>query len=193
MDFVIIGNPWHFGVDNPTSKHHIARMLAGMGHRVLWVDSTGMRTPRISSGADRSRIVEKVRLALRGIVSAEENIYVLSPLIFPFPQYAFFRWVNSLIYSSVIRYGAGRLGLKNPVLINFYLMIPAVMKRWRYRSVYYCVDRWEAFSRYHSRTMMMMNRQSCECADIVIASSQAIKDDVSEYNRSTHLVLHGVD
>ena len=53
MDFVIVANAWGAGLDNPTSKHQIALELARQGHRVLWVEGAGMRSPSLGSGADR--------------------------------------------------------------------------------------------------------------------------------------------
>src|SRR3982751_1040426 len=65
MDFVIIANDWAAGIDNPTSKHRIAIELARRGHRVLWLEGTGMRQPAIRSGTDRKRISKKLKGMLR--------------------------------------------------------------------------------------------------------------------------------
>jgi len=71
MNFVIIANAWGAGLDNPTSKHRIALELARRGHRVLWVEGAGMRAPSVGSGSDRSRMVNKVLAALRGVKKVE--------------------------------------------------------------------------------------------------------------------------
>jgi len=66
MDFFIIANAWSAGRDNPTSKHRIALELVRQGHRVLWIEGSGMRTPSVGSSHDRLRMVRKVAAALRG-------------------------------------------------------------------------------------------------------------------------------
>ena len=67
MDFIIIANTWNAGRDNPTSKHRIAIELVRRGHKVLWIEGSGMRTPSMGSSHDRLRMVRKVVAALRGV------------------------------------------------------------------------------------------------------------------------------
>ena len=66
MDFVFIANSWSAGKDNPTSKHRIAMELVRRGHKVLWIEGSGMRTPSIGSSHDRMRSIRKVAAAFRG-------------------------------------------------------------------------------------------------------------------------------
>jgi len=192
MDFVIMGNPWHFAGNNPTSKHHVAEELASLGHRVLWINCAGMRAPKLRSGGDRQRVIEKIRLAFRGLDRVKENIWVLSPLILPLPQSRVARWLNCLIYRFVAWWGVRRLRLERPVLMSFFLMVPSMLKRWPFTAIYYCVDKWDAFERYDGGTMSMMNRESCMAADIVLASSAGILSEVRKYNVNAHLIPHGV-
>jgi len=72
MDFFIIANAWSAGKDNPTSKHRIALELVRQGHRVLWIEGSGMRTPSVGSSSDRLRMVRKVVAALRGVRREEQ-------------------------------------------------------------------------------------------------------------------------
>ncbi|MDP6527070.1 MAG: hypothetical protein QGH15_23075, partial [Kiritimatiellia bacterium] len=74
MDFVIIANAWSAGADNPTSKHRIALELARRGNRILWLEGAGMRSPSISSGSDRGRIIRKIALSLRGARVVKSNV-----------------------------------------------------------------------------------------------------------------------
>jgi hypothetical protein len=72
MDFIFIANAWSAGRDNPTSKHRIAVELIRQGHRVLWIEGSGMRTPNVGSSSDRLRMVRKVAAALRGVRREEQ-------------------------------------------------------------------------------------------------------------------------
>ena len=54
---VAFANDW--GTD-PTSKHHLMRLLAGR-RDVLWVEASGMRRPTATSAADLRRIMLKLR------------------------------------------------------------------------------------------------------------------------------------
>ena len=73
MDFFIIANAWSAGRDNPTSKHRIAIELVRQGHRVLWIEGSGMRTPSVGSSSDRLRMLRKILASLHG-ARREETI-----------------------------------------------------------------------------------------------------------------------
>jgi hypothetical protein len=147
----------------------------------------------MGSGLDRSRIREKIALALHGMTKTQERLWVVSPLIIPLPSLGLARAINSAIYFLCALTCAVRLGFRRPILISFFLMVPGLLKRWPWTSVYYLVDRWDAFSRYDSQVMSRMNRLSCANADCVIASARDLYEDVRDLNPRTHLVPHGVD
>lgn len=67
MDFIIIGNAWEMGRLNPICTHRVAAELVRRGHRVLWVEGSGMRRPSLRSSRDRMRMLRKVGAAFRGV------------------------------------------------------------------------------------------------------------------------------
>ncbi len=190
----MIANAWAAGEDNPTSKHRIALELARKGHRVLWVEGAGMRRPSLGSGHDRGRIARKLRAASRGPREVHERIWVVTPLLVPIPSRAAVRLLNGWIYRAAMQATCRRLAFASPVLINYVPVLADAMKRWRGgRVVYHCVDRWDAFDMYDSAMMAEVDRQCCERADIVIASSQTLLERCRRHSPSAHLVMHGVD
>lgn len=218
MDFVIIANDWSAGEKNPTSKHRIARELARRGHRVLWIEGSGMRTPSLGSGRDRGRILEKIRKARRGPVrqadvcapapdvasSTVGAIWVLAPLFIPFPRAAVCRWLNGRMCRALAGRWAGRLGFHPPpLLINYVPVLHHAMKGWgskgpvagarRPLAVYHCVDRWDAFGMYDASVMAKADALCCRNADLVIASSEELERRCRRYNPAVRLITHGVD
>ena len=140
MDFIIIANAWSAGKDNPTSKHRIALELVRQGHRVLWVEGSGMRTPSVGSSHDRLRMVRKIAAALRGVRreipdlgSESFRLWILAPLFVPLPRYEFIRRLNGVICRWSTRFWGGRLGFKDPVLINYVPVLAEAMKKQGYR------------------------------------------------------------
>ncbi len=193
LDFVILANAWQDGVQNPTSKHHVARELARAGHRVLWVNGAGMRTPSLGTGHDRSRIATKLGQAAAGIEAVEERIWVIAPLILPFPQSTVVRRLNAQIYLRSSRMACRRLGFSEPTFINFLPMVPRFQSHWPWDKLYYCVDRWDAFDTYDATLMTKLDELCCRSADLVITTSAELQKRAKRYNDNTHLVLHGVD
>ena len=64
-----------------TNKQHTALTLAAAGHRVLYVESLGIRPPR-AGASDRTRIVRRLRRMMQLPRQRRERLLVLSP---PFP------------------------------------------------------------------------------------------------------------
>jgi glycosyltransferase involved in cell wall biosynthesis len=215
MDFVIIANAWSARCDNPTSKHQIALELARQGHRVLWLEGAGMRRPTLGSGADRGRILRHLRLSLSGARrAADQEIWVVSPLLVPLPSVGCIRRFNGWLYCTAARRWCRRLEFKNPVLINYVPVLAEAMRFWRkaeggtiqegrkdrrgVRSqrqpiVYHCVDRWDKFDMYDSGLMREVDNACSRYADVVVASSSEIYEHCSRRHDSVHLVNHGVN
>ena len=218
MDFVVIANAWSAGKDNPTSKHRIALELARRGHRVLWIEGSGMRAPSLGSGNDRLRMARKVGAALRGIRPAAGpggdsdamggHLWVLSPLLLPLPRYAWVRRLNGLICRWSAGFWSWRLHFLDAILINYVPVLAEAMRGWhraprtahdrpsplnRGLAIYHCVDRWDAFKMYDSALMAEMDRRCCQYADLVIASASELYDRCRVINPNTALITHGVD
>ena len=73
-DFVVLATAdW----DHPlwTNKQHTALTLAAAGHRVLYVESLGIRPPRVGA-SDRTRIVRRLRRMLQLPCQRQERLWV---------------------------------------------------------------------------------------------------------------------
>jgi len=83
QDFVIISSvEWNFLWQGP---HEIATRLARAGNRVLYVENTGVRSPKWE---DARRVSQRVTrwasaAARRGVRQIEPNLFVCSPLVMP--------------------------------------------------------------------------------------------------------------
>jgi glycosyltransferase involved in cell wall biosynthesis len=200
VDFVIMANAWTAAADNPTSKHQIAMELVRRGHRVLWVVGAGMRSPSLGSGADRGRILRKLRQSIRPpervplaeLRSASGALWVVAPLLIPLPKVALVRRLNGILFHGVTRFWAWRLKLAAPVLINYVPVLADVMRRWRGRVVYHCVDRWDQFAMYDRDLMRKMDAACRQHADTVIATSRDLYDLCRADHGNVHLINHGV-
>ena len=73
--------PWD--TPAPVNVHQIARRLGARGHRVLFVESTGLRPPALRSGHDRRRVVARLRSAFAAPREGAPGVRVLSPLAVP--------------------------------------------------------------------------------------------------------------
>ena len=70
--------------DHPlwTNKQHLAVSLADAGHRVVYIDSLGVRSAR-TGRSDARRILRRLRRSLTPLRQVRQRIWVVSPLVLP--------------------------------------------------------------------------------------------------------------
>ncbi|HVH05721.1 MAG TPA: hypothetical protein VNE71_06960, partial [Myxococcota bacterium] len=125
----------------PVNAHQVARRLAARGHRVLFVESVGLRAPApLASGHDLRRILARLRGFASGVREVEPRLFVLSP---PWPI-AGPRWLRERALRLVARgaaRAARRLGFDAPILWAFLpTALPMADRLGARLVVYHCVD-----------------------------------------------------
>jgi glycosyltransferase involved in cell wall biosynthesis len=189
QNIVCFANDWDA---DPTSKHQVMRVLA-RENRVLWVNSIGLRRPG-ATNQDLSRMLKKVRQFWRGPVAINENLHVITPLVFPFHGLRLVRTINAWLVSRYVRAQARRLGMAT---FQMWVFLPTAAMMIRYlkpeKVIYYCVDEWSAFSFLDGNLMREMEECLLEQSDLVIVSAEALYANKRRSNPNTYLVPHGVD
>jgi peptidoglycan/xylan/chitin deacetylase (PgdA/CDA1 family)/glycosyltransferase involved in cell wall biosynthesis len=177
----------------PTSNHHVIRHLARR-NRVLWLNSISTRTPDLSSGRDLGKIIRKLGAFAQGPRRVEENLWVHTPLVLPFPHSPAARAVNGQILRATV--GALRRRLDMPAF-QLWTFLPNVADYLgmlgESLSVYYCVDEWSKFSYVDGAETAARERELCARADVVFAVCQPLVDRKRAQNPETYLATHGVD
>lgn len=103
--------------DNPfwTNKQHVAAQLAARGHRVLYLESLGLRAATMT-GRDLRRISRRLLRGLRGPRQARPNLWVISPLAVPFNRMSAIRRLNRWLIPLQTSLAARWLGFKRPLV-----------------------------------------------------------------------------
>ena len=81
----------------------IMSRFAADGFRVLFIENTGVRAPQLQ---DLPRVRQRIRNWWRGTKGFREerpNLFVYSPLVFPFPYSRFARWANRFLLMRSLR------------------------------------------------------------------------------------------
>ena len=191
QSIVCFANDW---TADRTSKHHLMRQFAAT-NRVLWIESPGMRTPRLHQAKDLRRIGAKLRTLGRPAEQRLDNLYVCAPPTLPFPGNRLAQRANGWLYRRSIRRELRRLALDvDPIVWSFVPHVARAIPGLRRRLlVYYCVDRWAEFADYQATVMTALEADLARAADVVIASAQDLADHCRQYNAEVHYVPHGVD
>ncbi len=187
---VAFAKDWH---EDPTSNHHVLRELART-RRVLWLNSIATRTPKLSSGRDLGKIRRKLRELARGPVNVENDLWVATPLVLPFPHSAAARAINRQLLRATIRALRLRLGIREFQLWTFLPNVADyVGTLGEQLAVYYCVDEWSLFGYLDRAQIAAAERALLAKVDAVFAINGALADAKRAVNPHTFESPHGVD
>jgi len=188
-NIVCIASNWFY---DPTSKHHVMRILAERNH-VVWVNYHGSRRPR-ASAADARAIVGKLRQFVEGPRRVAENITVLTPLVAPLPGVPGVARLNRRLLTRQIRAVLRGLPRRPAQLWSFAPDVDFLCGAFDEECVvYYCVDEFSEFGGYDAAAVLAAERRLAERADLVVATSTPLLEKMRTWNKNTLLVTHGVD
>ena len=103
--------------DHPlwTNKQHTAVSLAALGHRVLYVESLGLRPPR-KGAADLPRMLKRLRRVLRWPRRVQNGVWVWSPLVLPGASHPLAQRLNRFLVRRGLDLARRWLGFRSPLL-----------------------------------------------------------------------------
>jgi glycosyltransferase involved in cell wall biosynthesis len=123
-----------------TNKQHVAVELARRGHRVLYVDSLGLRRPSVSH-QDLGRILRRLVRALSAPCQVRERLWVWSPLVLPLQRFAAVRVLNRWSLRLGLALWSRWLGLRRDLLWTYNPMTTQLFPTTGFATVvYHCVD-----------------------------------------------------
>ena len=181
-----------------TNKQHMAKEFARLGHRILYIESVGIRKPKIISGIDLKRIFFRF---FRGIrrpkkVDANTNVWVLAPLVIPFGHGN--KWIK-LFNQSVMKWQMNcflkQHGFSRPLIWTYHPYMLYVIKNLGLRNelIYHCVDDLSAVPGIDKFSYNLEEKQLLKKADIVFATSKHLKKKCLQHNKNTHFFSNVVD
>jgi len=172
----------------------IMSTLAAEGHRVLFLENTGVRAPRV---ADLPRVRQRIRNWWRGTKGFRQerpNLFVYSPLVLPLPYSRVARWINTWLLLRALKRWMNATGFYRPIVWTF-LPTPLALDLIRgvdpRLTIYYCIDDLASSSpgaRRISQSEVMLFRR----ADLVFVTSEKLRRRAAEHGAQVHLFPFGV-
>ena len=187
---IIASAPWeHHGKLN---CHQIAERLAS-SHRVLYVESPGLRRPHLRHGPDLRKLLHRgVRWGsnlFRGPLSIHDRLHVISPAVLPSHGGRRTARLNQTLFGSAIARAARRLGFRNPLLWVFLPTGMYAVRAFPARPViYHCVDDYAGNPGVNISAVESLEAQLLERADLVLATSQPLAQRLSAQHAHVHCV-----
>lgn len=190
-DIIVFSDDWG---RHPFSCQHIMKHLLPY-NRILWVNTIGMRSPRLSL-YDLKRSIEKIKSFRKkaASVALPHNLTVINPFMLPFGN----RFVRELNRKSVVKSvldSMGKLNFCNPIVLTTLPNAADYLGAFgEILSVYYCVDEFSEWPGVNINLVKNMERKLLDQVGLVVAVSDALCQSKHPANNTmVHLLTHGVD
>ncbi len=172
----------------------IMSTYAAEGHRVLFVENTGVRAPSVGDFPRiRKRLLSWWR-ATKGFREERENLFVYSPLLLPFPYSRIARWINAFFMQRAMQRWMRVTGFHRPIVWTF---LPTPLARDLIRgtdkllTIYYCIDDL-ASSSAGARKIVASEQALFREADLVFVTSEKLRVRAAQSAGQVHLFPFGV-
>ena len=172
----------------------IMSTLAAQGHRVLFLENTGVRAPKFR---DIPRLRRRIRNWWKGTGGFREerpNLFVFSPIVLPLPYSRIARWLNRMWLVHSMRRWMRAVGFARPVVWTF-LPTPLAHELIDHLdpalTIYYCIDDFTSSSpearRITSSEVAMFRK-----ADLVFVTSEKLRERAAQASSRVHFFPFGV-
>jgi len=177
-----------FEEPNWVNAQHLMWRLAER-HRVLYVNSLGLRAPR-ADARDLRKIARRLRALARGAARPDPDrpLHVLSPINLPPARSALPAAVGGRLLALQVRGALRHLGLTRPVAWTF---LPAAAPALAHLDVgpvvYHCVDAYDANPGVDAPLIRSLEQALLARAALVVASSEPLRRRLAPSH--AHVVL----
>ncbi|MBN1912900.1 MAG: glycosyltransferase, partial [Candidatus Omnitrophica bacterium] len=183
---------WDF---NWQGHQEIMSAFAKNGNRVLFLENTGVRAPGVR---DIKRIKSRLKnwsKGVKGIRKIADNLYVLSPLLLPFPYMKIARWINRRLILSTLSKWISLTNFDDLIVWAFLptpLSLDIIEDLPKKIVVYYCIDDLKSSSKTANKIEAYEIRL-LKRADFVFVTSGALYEYSSSFNRNVYLFPFAVN
>jgi glycosyltransferase involved in cell wall biosynthesis len=181
--------------DHPfwTNKQHVAVSLLDLGHRVLYIDSLGLRPPTLASG-DRGRIWRRIRRCLAGPRQVRAGLWVLSPLQLPLRAGYWVDRCNRLLLAISLGIANRRLRWRRDLLWTYNPRSAVLIRIEAYRrSLYHCVDAIDAQPGMDGPRLRSDERLLCQQVNLVVTTTELLQKRCSAHAHRCVQLANAVD
>ena len=192
-DIIIIGSiDWK---TNWQTQHRLVTSLVKQNNRVLYIENTGIRTAKIS---DLSRIKDRISnwsKSAKGFTEKKRNLFIFSPIVFPFPFIKFFYYINLFIVNFLLSNWFKTLKFKNDILISF-LPTPLSYEIKNLvnanTNIYYCANEMKGINNSNKK-IDELEKLFFKESDTSFVISSNLKKKASRFTKEVFLLPAGVE
>ncbi len=179
------------------SNHQYMHRLAVNGNRVLYVERPVSLLSSFSPSPYQTAGAQVKRWLKGGLRQAEENLWVATPPpVLPMRFEKPLNVVNQILRADFTRRTARKLGFQNPILWIYDPDAGWLVGRLGEKfALYGITDDHPTMAQRSNRILAMRAREEelLRAVDLVITTTDNLREVKSQYNLNTHYVPHGID
>ncbi|UCB57003.1 MAG: YdcF family protein [Candidatus Omnitrophota bacterium] len=183
---------WDF---NWQGHQEIMSTFARNNNRVLFIENTGVRVPTLKDLPRLKKRLSNWLKGISGIRKEEENLFVFSPLVIPFPYSRIARWINRYLLLSTLKKWIKVMDFNDPIIWTFLptgISLDLIANIDKKMSVYYCIAEFTKLVR-DSRKIRRTEKELLKKADLIFAQGEKLKQWCESYNSNVTIFPFGVN
>lgn len=193
MDIVLFSTAdW----DNPfwTNKQHMAKIFEANGHRIIYIDSLGLRKAT-ATAKDFKRIFRRLQALISPYKQVSQSIWRVSPFILPFHNNKFIKIFNKWFLFFTIQFLAKKLKFKDIVIWTYSPVTDDIVDLFKDKKllVYHCVDDLRASPGIDANMIEERETSLAKKANIIFTTSQTLLQRLILINIQTYYLNNVCD
>lgn len=172
----------------------IMSRLAADGHRVLFIENTGVRQVRVSDLGRLRHRLRNWRRGTKGFRQERPNLFVYSPLVLPLPYSRIARWINRQVMVRSLTRWIRATSFSRPIVWTFLptpLALDVIRQLGPVATIYHCVDEFSSSSA-DAKRIVESEEELFRSADLVFVTSEKLRDRAAKFSEHVHLFPSGV-
>jgi len=177
----------------PTSKDHLMRAIASRGTRVLYVESMGERSMRLSRHDVRQGLRRLAAIATGRLRAVSDNLWALTPFAFPIHGSRLVRAVNRELLGLQIEQACRRIGItRRAVWVVSPTFGPVASSLRAEAIIYHLVDDFSMAAGAEAELLENLENELLREADVVLAASRPLAEKKASAHPDVRLFPHAV-
>jgi uncharacterized SAM-binding protein YcdF (DUF218 family) len=173
----------------------IMSAFAKSGNRILFIENTGVRTPRLK---DMPRLFKRITSwikSVKGFREVSKNVFTYSPLIIPLPYSRLARFINKRLMLDAITKWMKATEFYDPIVWTFLptgAALDIANGIGRKLLVYYCIADFSVLSDNPNKVRKTEDELIAR-SDLIFAQGEFLEDRCSRLNGNVHIFQFGVN
>ena len=169
----------------------IMSTFAENGNTVLFIENTGVRSPTFK---DFGRLLQRIKnwfKSIKGYRKIQDNLYLFSPIVLPFPYSKLIRLINSFILKRSIKRWMVSANFDLPIMWTFLptgLSIDVIGGIRHKASIYYCIDNFRESST-KAKKISKNEKEMIELVDSVFVTSNKLYEYAAQFKEKEKIKL----